>query len=251
MNFEKTIILCRPETSANIGAVCRVMANTGFKDLRITGSKEDYDETEVLKLALHASHVWKNAHFYPPTIEGLKEAASDCSVLIGTSRRTGHKRKDLGISPEDLCLDLKRFYGGRLGLVFGNERTGLIDEELNLCSFSVNIPAEEEFGSYNLSHAVLIICYSLYIAEKNNLIAEKDNPPTEKNIYLQKASMKMIQENSEQICKYLSGLGLFKKGGKKINETFFTELLSSAGASEFDTMHLTEIFKKLFFMYSC
>ena len=98
---------------------------------------------------------------------------------------------------------------------------------------------------------MLILCYSLYIAEKNNLLSENDNPGIEKNIYLQKASMKMIQENSEQICKYLSGLGLFKKGGKKINETFFIELLSSAGASEFDIMHLTEIFKKLFFMYSC
>lgn len=251
MNFEKTIILCRPETGANIGAVCRVMANTAFNDLRITGNKEDYDETEVLKLALHASHIWKKAHFYPPTDAGLKEAAADCSTLIGTSRRTGHKRKDLGISPETLCLDLKRFYGGRLGLVFGNERTGLTDEEINLCSFSVNIPAEEDFGSYNLSHAVLILCYSLYIAEKGNTLAENNNPPIEKNIYLKKASMKMIQENSEQICKYLSGLGLFKKGGKKTNETFFIELLSSAGASEFDTMHLTEIFKKLFFMYSC
>ena len=193
MNFEKTIILCRPETSANIGAVCRVMANTGFSDLRITGNKEDYDETEVLKLALHASHVWKNAHFYPPTIEGLKEAASDCSTLIGTSRRTGHKRKDLGMSPEDLCLDLKRFYGGRLGLVFGNERTGLTDEEINLCSFSVNIPAEEDFGSYNLSHAVLILCYSMYIAEKGNTLAENNNPQIEKNIYLKKEEKKQMK----------------------------------------------------------
>lgn len=220
------------------------MANTGLNDLRITGKKEDYDETEVLKLALHASHIWKNARFYPPSVEGLKEAGADCSALAGTSRRTGHKRKNLGMSPEELCLNLKNFYGGRLGLVFGNERTGLTDEELNICSFSVNIPAEEDYGSYNLSHAVLVLCYSLYIAEKGN-------KPEEKNIHLKKASMKMIQDNAEQICKYLTGLGLFKKGGKKENETFFTELLSSAGASEFDTMHLTEIFKKLFFMYSC
>lgn len=220
------------------------MANTGIDDLRITGNKEDYDETEVLKLALHASHIWKNARFFPPTIEGLKEAGADCSALAGTSRRIGNKRKNLGISPEELCLDLKRFYGGRLGLVFGNERTGLTDEEINICSFSVNIPAEESFGSYNLSHAVLILCYALYIHEKEH----KD---VEKNIYLKKASMKMIQESSVEICTYLVGLGLFKKGGRKENETFFTELLSSAGASEFDIIHLNEIFKKLFFMYSC
>lgn len=244
MNFEKTIILCRPETSANIGAVCRVMANTGLHDLRITGKKEDYDEDEVLKLALHASHVWKNARFFPPSEEGLIKAGADCSVLAGTSRRTGNKRKNLGMSPEELCMDLKRFYGGRLGLVFGNERTGLTDEELNLCSFSVNIPADEAFGSYNLSHAVLILTYSLYIHEREAK-ALKDN------IHLKKASMEMIRQSSEEICSYLVGLGLFKKGGKKENEIFFTELLSSAGATEFDTMHLNEIFKKLFFMYSC
>lgn len=242
--MQTTIILCRPETSANIGAVCRVMANTDFTDLRIVGNKEDYCENEVLKLALHADSIWKNAIFFPPDIQGLKAVSSDCNILAGTTRRNGQKRKHTGITPDQLCSYSERFKNSRLGLLFGNERTGLTDEELNLCSFSINIPASENFGSYNLSHAVLILTYSLFNANlKQTKTASPAPLPEEKP-----ASMNLIRENACQICDYLSHIGMFKTGGKSENETFFMELLSSAGATEFQTNHLVQIFKKILYI---
>ncbi|WP_024469004.1 RNA methyltransferase [Treponema pedis] len=240
MSFKTVIILCRPETSMNIGAVCRVMANTGLSELRITGNKTDYNETEVLKLALQADYIWKKTKFFPPTADGLKEAGADCSALAGTTRRTGQKRKTRGITPEELCGNIEKFYGTSLGIVFGNERTGLTDEELNQCTFAINIPAEKNFGSYNLSHAVLILAYSLYSSQKNY---RRTEIPVE-----QKSNLKKIRETSKKICSYLTDLGMFKTGGKNENEAFFTKLLSSAGASEFDTEHLEGIFKKIFYI---
>ena len=247
MGIQKAVILCRPETSANIGAVCRVMANTGLSDLRITGHKEDYDENEIFKLALHSKYIWETARFFPPTAAGLKAASADCSALAGTTRRTGRKRTHTSVSPEELCVNLLRFAGpnGRLGLAFGNERTGLTEEESECCSFSVTIPASADFGSYNLSHAVLIIAYSLFTAEETAVTQTKGGQNGEP-CGGKRAPLALIRHNSEEICRYLSRLGMFKTGGRHENEAFFANLLSGAG--EFEANHLLEIFKKVFYI---
>ena len=44
--------------------------------------------------------------------------------------------------------------GAKVAVVFGNERTGLTDEQLNQCTAGVTIPSSDGFGSLNLSHAV-------------------------------------------------------------------------------------------------
>ena len=242
MSTKITIILCRPEISANIGAVCRVMANTDISDLRITGCKENYNKDEICKLALHAKGIWETARFFPPDVNGLKAASADCSVLAGTTRRTGQRRKNTALTPEALCAKTADFIGGRLGLVFGNERTGLTDAELDCCSFSVNIPASRSFGSYNLSHAVLLLAYPLFTAQL------KEAQTLQPSSAAKKAPLHLIRKNSEEICSFLKQLGMFKAGGKHENEIFFTELLSSAGAGAFEVNHLLEIFKKIFYL---
>ena len=65
------VILCRPEISRNIGAVCRSMANNNCSDLRIIGNKKDYDEEEILRLAIHAGTIWQQARFFEPSIMAL------------------------------------------------------------------------------------------------------------------------------------------------------------------------------------
>ena len=158
------VILCRPEISRNIGAVCRSMANNNCSDLRIIGNKNDYDEEEILRLAIHAGEIWQKAHFFEPSIEGLKASVADCSIVAGTTRRVGEKRKSWGMTPEDFASFSFNTAGGCTGIVFGNERTGLTDEELNVCSVAINIPSAPDFPSLNLSHAVQIVCYTLFRA---------------------------------------------------------------------------------------
>lgn len=158
------VILCRPEISRNIGAVCRAMANNNCTDLRIAGNREDYDENEILRLAIHAGTIWQNARFFEPSITGLKTSVADCCIIAGTTRRVGEKRKSWGMTPEDFASFSFNTAEGLTGLVFGNERTGLTDEELNVCSVAVNIPSAVDFPSLNLSHAVQIVCYTLFRA---------------------------------------------------------------------------------------
>ena len=143
------VILCRPEISRNIGAVCRSMANNNCSDLRIIGNKKDYDEEEILRLAIHAGTIWQQARFFEPSIMGLKASVADCCIVAGTTRRIGEKRKSWGMTPEDFASFSFNTAEGLTGLVFGNERTGLTDEELNVCSVAINMPCKSSAIRYS------------------------------------------------------------------------------------------------------
>ncbi len=227
------IILCRPEISRNIGAVCRAMANNDCTDLRIVGNKADYDEQEVLRLAIHAGSIWQHARFFTPSTDGLKEALADCSIAAGTTRRVGEKRKSWGMTPEEFASFSATGGEGLTGIVFGNERTGLTDEELNVCSAAVNIPSSAVFPSLNLSHAVQIVCYTLFRAHSPRKYGYQRIPYTE------------ITAMSEHINQYLCTIGLFKHGGKEDNIRFFQEMIARAGLSAGEARYFENLFKKL------
>ena len=227
------VILCRPEISRNIGAVCRAMANNECYDLRIVGHKHEYDEQEILRLAIHAGAIWQNARFFEPTISGLKASVADCGIIAGTTRRIGEKRKSWGMTPEEFTSFAWSASGGLTGLVFGNERTGLTDEELNVCSVAVNIPSAPSFPSLNLSHAVQIVCYTLF------------RTYSLRKYGYERISYTEITSVSQYINSCLCSIGLFKHAGKEDNIRFFQEIIARAGLSVREARYLEKLFKKL------
>ena len=227
------VILCRPEISRNIGAVCRAMANNDCYDLRIVGNKTDYDEQEILRLAIHADAIWHNARFFEPSVDGLKAAVADSSIVAGTTRRMGEKRKSWGMTPEEFCSFAWTNAEGLIAVVFGNERTGLTDEELHICSLALNIPSSQVFPSLNLSHAVQLICYTLFRAYSRQQYGYQRIPYTD------------ITAAAEHINEYLCAIGLFKHGGKEDNIRFFQEIIARAGLSIREARYLETLFKKI------
>ena len=168
MNLDNiVIVLDRPEESRNIGAVCRAMANNSIHTLRIVGKKEDIDIERVHILAIHAGYIFDQACFY----DSITEATSDCVFSAGTTRRRGQKRGGKLLLPEEFAdqAATATLNTGKVAVVFGNERTGLTDEEVAECTMGVMIPSSEEFGSLNLSHAVQIICYHLFRNTKKQM----------------------------------------------------------------------------------
>ena len=166
MNLDNiVIVLDRPEEPRNIGAVCRAMANSNIHELRIVGKKEEIDIEKVHVLAIHAAYIFDKAEFY----QSITEATADCVCAAGTTRRRGKKRKGKLLLPEEFAVTAdkittgrKNSQGGKVAVVFGNERTGLDDNEILECTMGVTIPSSDEFGSMNLSHAVQIMCYTLF-----------------------------------------------------------------------------------------
>ena len=135
------------------------MANNDISELRIVGIKKDYDIEHIHVLAIHAGGIFDKAKFY----DSIKEATADCTVCAGTTRRSGKKRGKL-LLPEEFADQMSSVTeeGAKLAIVFGNERTGLTDEQLDQCTAGITIPSSNDFGSLNLSHAVQIICYHLF-----------------------------------------------------------------------------------------
>ncbi|MBQ0050968.1 MAG: RNA methyltransferase [Treponema sp.] len=228
------IVLCRPEESRNVGAVCRAMANNGLKTLRIVGKKSDFDEERVRILAIHAAYIWENAQFY----DSITEATRDCVVAAGTTRRKGKKRGKLLLPEEfaELASETtglpESTTGGKVAAIFGNERTGLEEEELDECTAGVTIPSSDEFGSLNLSHAVQIISYHIFRAQNKNSPAS--NP----------VNLSRLDKTVTTIADSLQKIGFFKVAGRPDMEKFWRDLLSRAAISEGEAAYIEKTFNK-------
>lgn len=154
------VVLCRPKFSGNVGSVARCAKNMGIGKLIVVGG-EPLDREEVLQRATHAARDLVDTM---ECCEKLEEAVAGFTWLVGTTGRRGSARGP-GVSPREMALrmcDLSR--NNRIALLFGPEDKGLSNEELRLCQTVVNIPASEAFRSINLSHAVMILCYELFVA---------------------------------------------------------------------------------------
>lgn len=223
------IVLCRPDEARNIGSACRAMANMGIKTLRIVGKKADYDEEKVKILAIHAFSIWENAVFF----DSIEEATKDCYVSAGTTRRRGKKRKEWLLTPDEFSTKVNDIETGKVAIIFGNERTGLTDEELECCTLGVKIPTDEEFGSLNLSHAVQIICYELYKHLKVPTLTGY-TPIT----------LERLSKTVTSLTDDLKKVGFFSVTGRPEMENFWTSVFARAALSEGEAQYIEKIFNK-------
>jgi len=227
------IVLCRPAESGNVGAVCRAMKNMGLSRLRIVAPETPLIDEQIRARAVHAGDVWDRAEHFTT----LYEAVSDCSLVIGTTRRRGKKRKNLSMTPEEVaefCLSRP----GSAALVFGNERTGLDADEIALCNLASHIPVDEAFPSLNLSHAVQVYTYVLHRHFTRHEL--KDVSGTWKPV-----SQDEIGSLVHIITDSLASIGFYKQAGRDMQERFFRDLFARSGLTREERTYLEGIFKKI------
>lgn len=149
------VILVRSESLENIGLAARAMKNTGFRNLRVVGRKKV--EIACPRTAVHAKEIIKEAAFFPD----LASATDDLNVVFAS---TAKRRKNFsGLSLDEAIAKMLSFSGEeRIGLLFGNERTGLTSAELAASNFRWSIPQASRQPSYNLAAAVLITLFELF-----------------------------------------------------------------------------------------
>jgi tRNA/rRNA methyltransferase len=163
-------VLHRPSSAENIGAVARVLANFGLPRLSVvpppswsgvprSGRGENARE-DVLrrarKTARKAIGVLESADVKPDLAAALSGTVWAC----GTTSRVVLGRPRL--SPRELGAELARRAGtGRLAVVLGEERRGLSDAELTLCSAVCSIPTSEAYDSMNLAQAAAVLAYEI------------------------------------------------------------------------------------------
>jgi len=153
------IVLVDPKYGGNIGAVCRVMMNMGITDLALVAPHDKLDWAEARKLACHAESLLEQRKVF----QTLEESVADCTVTAGTSARTGMYRDHAFLPREIAPTVLDSAAHHKAALVFGREDKGLFNEELAVCTHIINIPSSELYRSLNLSHAVMVCCYELFM----------------------------------------------------------------------------------------
>jgi tRNA/rRNA methyltransferase/tRNA (cytidine32/uridine32-2'-O)-methyltransferase len=227
------IILCRVSDPGNAGAVCRVMKNMGLSKLRLVVPLPQ-DEELLQKRAVHAYDIWENARVF----SSLAAAAADCSLLVGTTRRRGRRRKSVSMDPRTLAAWLGERpvpETGPVAIVFGNERTGLEDAELDLCNIASHIPVSGIQPSLNLSHAVQIYAYELYLALE---------PQTQVKGEWTAMNRAQVSELVSSLTDTLENLGFYKYPGREEQTRFLIDMISRAGLSDREGRYLADIFSK-------
>lgn len=150
------IVLVQTTHPGNIGAAARAMKNMGLKKLVLVRPR-DFPSGVALGRAASALDILDNAG----VVDSLDEAIADCGLVIGTSARSRSIPWPM-VEPEDCAEKLVVASNQNdVALVFGREDRGLSNDELQLCHFHVQIPANEEYPSLNVAAAVMLLCYEI------------------------------------------------------------------------------------------
>jgi tRNA/rRNA methyltransferase len=167
-----TIVLHKPKYAGNIGSVARAAKNMGINKIMVVGAA-GFEREEMQQRSTHlASDVLDQIQY----CERIDEALGGFNYIVGTTARLGKARGPF-ISPRAAARDIADIsQKNKVALLFGPEDTGLANEELRLCHAVVTIPTSREFTSLNLSHAVMILCYEIFIASPEAAVAAESSP---------------------------------------------------------------------------
>lgn len=153
------IVLVGTTHPGNIGAVARAVKNMGLSDLALV-SPRYFPHDEATARASGADDVLKNATVH----ESLADAIADCVYTIGASARTRTINWPT-LDARDAGSRIVTESGqGNVAVVFGPEKTGLENTDLDLCDALLSIPANPDFSSLNLAMAVQVVTYEIRAA---------------------------------------------------------------------------------------
>jgi tRNA (cytidine32/uridine32-2'-O)-methyltransferase len=189
------IVLVDTSHPGNIGAAARAMKNMSLRQLHLV-TPHNYPHQEATSRASGADDLLNDAR----VAGSLDEALSGCRLVVGTSARTRTIDWPV-VSPREAAGKLvEEARQGDVALVFGRERSGLTNSELDRCTFLVHIPTNEVYSSLNLAAAVQILAYEIYLVQKQDMQVD---PGSQRDL----ASADMLQGFHEHLTQALDDIG--------------------------------------------
>ena len=155
-----TVILVEPQLGENIGAVARAMLNCGLTDLRLVRPRDGWPNPRAVASAAGADQVLDHAQLFP----NVDYAVADLQRVYATTARNRGMTQHI-FNPRAAAAEMREQWnaGLKIGLLFGPERTGLINDQLSLADALIAVPLNPAFASLNLAQAVLLICYEWFV----------------------------------------------------------------------------------------
>ncbi|MFC3396417.1 tRNA (cytosine(32)/uridine(32)-2'-O)-methyltransferase TrmJ [Brenneria rubrifaciens] len=163
------IVLVETSHTGNMGSVARAMKTMGLSKLYLVNPLVKPD-SQAIALAAGASDVIGNAVL----VDSLDQALEGCSLVVGTSARSRTLPWPMLEPRECGVRAAQEAEQAPVALVFGRERVGLTNDELQKCHYHVAIPANPEYSSLNLAMAVQILAYEVRVAHLDRFQANKE-----------------------------------------------------------------------------
>lgn len=153
------IVLVGTQHPGNIGSAARAMKTMGLTRLVLVAPEKAPDR-ETVAMAAGADDLVDAA----PVHATLADAVADCALVLGCTARSRRVQLEQ-LHPRQAATRALDFAArGPVALVFGRERTGLDNNELQLCHAAVHIPSDPAFSSLNLAAAVQVLSYEVRMA---------------------------------------------------------------------------------------
>ena len=155
------VILVRPQLGENIGMVARAMLNCGLSELRLVRPRDGWPSATAEAAASGALSVLESAQLFAST----EAATADLQRVYATTARTRGMVKPI-VTPSQAAVELRHeaAAGRRTGLMFGPERSGLVNDDIALADTAVTVPLNPAFASLNLAQAVLLVGHAWFLA---------------------------------------------------------------------------------------
>lgn len=160
------IVLVNTSHPGNIGSSARALKTMGLEHLYLVNPKS-FPDKKATELAAQAADVLEKA----VVVTTFPEAIKDCSLVLGTSSRVRALPWPTMGAREAVPLAVKEAEQQQVAIVFGSEKYGLTNEELQHCQYQIDIPSNPNYNSLNLAAAVQVICYEIRMAFCQNTIS--------------------------------------------------------------------------------
>jgi TrmH family RNA methyltransferase len=159
------IVLVDTSHPGNIGATARAMKNMALTQLVLVRPRE-FPHPEASARASGADDVLQGAR----VVQTLAEAIDGCGYVAATTARVREQNfrvLDVRDAAARLAAEAQR---GAAAILFGAERTGLTNEELECAHALIRIPSSEAYASLNLAMAVQLVAYELFRSRSARII---------------------------------------------------------------------------------
>ncbi|MGV2989135.1 tRNA (cytosine(32)/uridine(32)-2'-O)-methyltransferase TrmJ [Vibrio sp. E150_011] len=186
------IILVGTSHSGNIGSAARAMKVMGMSQMVLVDPQCEVD-AQAVALAAGASDIALGATI----VSTLEEAIEDCGLVVGSSARS--RTLDWPMIEPRECGQRFAVESEKhpVALVFGRERTGLTNDELQLCHYHTCIPANPEYSSLNLAMAVQTLSYEVRVAHLDR--ASQQFPAQDEPDYPRHKELELFYQHLEKV----------------------------------------------------
>lgn len=233
------VVLVGTSHSGNIGSAARAMKVMGLSNLVLVDPQCEIDQ-QAMSMSSGATDILESASI----VSCLTEAISDCSLVVGSSARSRTLEWPI-LEPRECGRKfVEQASLSPTALVFGRERTGLTNEELQTCHFHVCIPANPEYSSLNLAMAVQTLSYEVRMAYLEHEKAAYQ--PAEKYEFPRHKELELFFSHLESVAKGVDFIS-DKQPGKVMNKLRRLFTRARPEAQELNILRgiLTAVEKKL------